>query len=86
MGNREIRTFVSMSAPDEPKKPDLKSFGGYTIFTSAETQKDGIYGIAYCPICGRKEESHDHGHGEQHAINISVGKVRTHMKLVHKKT
>jgi hypothetical protein len=73
-----------MSTPDKPKKPDLAKFAGYTISTSADSDKDGIYGIAYCPICGSSEESHDHGHGEQHAILVSLGKVRTHMKLVHK--
>lgn len=47
---------------------------------------DGVYGIAYCPICGDREESsqHDHGCDEQHAINESVGKIQTHMTLVHK--
>lgn len=71
---------------DKPKKADLTSFGGYTISTSADKQKGGIYGVAYCPICQQREESHDHGHGEQWAINISLGKVRTHMRLIHNVT
>ena len=48
---------------------------------------DGVYGIAYCPICGDRQESqesHDRDFGEQHAIDVSVDKVRTHMTLVHK--
>jgi hypothetical protein len=62
---------------------DLTSFGGYTITTSADFEKDGIYGLAFCPICGREEQSHDHGHGEKYAVGISVGKVRTHMTRSH---
>jgi hypothetical protein len=68
----------------DTKKLDLTSFGGFTIATSSDTEQDGIYGIAYCPICKQREESHDQGHGEQYAVNISLGKVRTHMRLVHK--
>jgi hypothetical protein len=76
-----------MSAPETPKKKKKKkpSFAGYTISTSFESDMDGVYGIAYCPICGDREESqHDHGCEEQQAINVSVGKIRTHMTLVHK--
>jgi hypothetical protein len=73
-----------MSTSDKPKKSDLTQFGGYTISTSSESGKDGTYGIAYCPICGDRQESHDHGYRTEHAITVSLGKVRTHMKLVHK--
>jgi hypothetical protein len=72
-----------MSTPETPKKKP--SFAGYTISTSLESDMDGIYGIAYCPICGAREESqHDHGCEEQHAIKVSVDRIRTHMILVHK--
>lgn len=68
------------------KKPKKKpSFAGYTISTSFEYDMDGVYGIAYCPICGEREESqHDHECEEQQAINVSVGRIRTHMTTVHK--
>jgi len=74
-----------MSTPETPKKKK-PLFAGYTISTSFESDMDGVYGIAYCPICGDREESsqHDHGCDEQHAINESVGKIQTHMTLVHK--
>jgi hypothetical protein len=73
-----------MSTSERSKKKP--SFAGYTISTSFESDMDGVYGIAYCPICGDREESsqHDHGCDEQLAINESVGKIRTHMTLVHK--
>ena len=72
------------STPDKPKKPDLTQFAGYTISTSSDSGKDGTYGIAFCPICDDRQESHDHGHGAEHAILVSLGKVRTHMRLAHK--
>jgi len=73
-----------MSIPDKPKKPDLPSFAEYTISTSSDSGKDGTFGIAYCPICGDRQESHDHGYGAEHAITVSRGEVGTHMRLVHK--
>ena len=75
--------LIFMSAPDKPKKPDLTKYGSYTISTSSDHGKDGTYGIAYCPICGRSEESHDHGYGAEHGILVSLGKIRTHLKRDH---
>jgi hypothetical protein len=73
---------MSKSGTPKPKKP---SFAGYPISTACESDMDGVYGIAYCPICGEREESqHDHECEEQHAINTSADKIRTHMALVHK--
>ena len=63
-------------------KPTL-SFGGFAISTSSERESDGFLGIAHCPICQAKRESHDHGHGEKYATQLSVGKVKTHMRLAH---
>ena len=62
---------------------DINSFGRYTISTLCDKQRDGIHGIAYCPICDKAEKSHDLGKGEKHAITISIGKVRIHMRLMH---
>ena len=72
----EIITKINMT--------DIGSFGGYTISTLSEKQRDGIHGIAYCPICDKAEESHDQGNGERGAVTISIGKVRIHMRLVHR--
>ena len=63
---------------------DMNSFGGYTIPTLQEKRQDGINGIAYCPICDKAEESHDHGNREEQAVTISIGKVRIHMRLAHR--
>ena len=60
------------------------SFGDYIISTLSEKQRDGIHGIAYCPICDKAEESHDRGNDERGAITISIGKVRIHMRLTHR--
>jgi hypothetical protein len=74
----EIIKLINMS--------DINSFGRYTISTLCEKQPDGIHGIAYCPICDKAEKSHDPGKGEKHAIAISIGKVRIHMRLTDKLT
>ena len=63
---------------------DINSFGGYTIPTLQEKRCDGINGIAYCPICDKAEESHDDGNHQEQAVTISIGKVRIHMRLVHR--
>ena len=82
MSKREKRWYINVIPVKMKPKP---SFAGYTISTSCESDMDGIYGIAYCPICGAQESSqHDHDSDEQHAINESVGRIRTHMTLVHK--
>jgi len=63
---------------------DITSFGGYTISTLREKRRDGVRGIAYCPICDKAEESHDHGNDGQQAITVSIGKIRIHMHLAHR--
>ena len=65
-----------------PTKPTL-SFGGFAISTSSERESDGFVGIAYCPICQAKRESHDHGQDEKNAIQLSIGKIKIHMRLAH---
>ncbi|MFZ0826124.1 MAG: hypothetical protein WAO02_01745 [Verrucomicrobiia bacterium] len=62
---------------------DINSFGGCTISTLREKRRDGIHGIAYCPICDHTGESPGHGNGGKHAVTISLGKVRMHMRLKH---
>jgi len=64
--------------------PDIRSFGGYTISTLREQRRDGVRGIAYCPICDKAEESHDHGNDAKQAITVSIGKIRIHMRLKHR--
>ena len=56
---------------------------GYDIQIVIEQDADGIYAVAYCPICGYGEESHNHGYGAEHAARITNNKIRTHMKLSH---
>jgi hypothetical protein len=63
---------------------DITSFGGYSISTLREKRRDGIRGIAYCPICDQAGESQDRGNGGEQALMISIGKVRIHMHLVHR--
>ena len=63
---------------------DKTSFGRYQISTLAEKRRYGIRGIAFCPICDKAEEATDEGRGEKHAITVSIGRVRIHMRLVHR--
>ena len=65
------------------KKPD-NMVCGHEISVSIERTKEGVYAVAYCPICGHQEESHDHGYGAAHATLITLGKIRTHMTITHK--
>lgn len=57
---------------------------GYEISVTIDHTKEGVYAVAYCPICGHKEESHDHGHGTAHATLITLNKIRTHITITHK--
>ena len=63
---------------------DIGSFGGYNISTLSEKRRDGIRGIAYCPICDKAEESQEQGNDAGDAVIVSIGKVRIHMRLVHR--
>jgi hypothetical protein len=83
MSRREKREYINVIPVKITPKP---SFAGYTISTSCWSDMDGVYGIAYCPICDACEESsqYDHDCDKRHAINESVGRIRTHMALVHK--
>ncbi|MGO8837528.1 MAG: hypothetical protein ACLQAH_11815 [Limisphaerales bacterium] len=63
---------------------DNNESSDYTISTLHEKRPDGIRGIAYCPICDKAEESHDYSDDEKQAITISIGKVRLHMRLIHR--
>lgn len=67
----------------EKSMDDFTKFAGFIIKTSVDREKRAVYGIAYCPICSRREESHDHGRGEKHALIISVSKIRAHMQSAH---
>ncbi len=60
------------------------SYAGHSIATLLDRKSDGFYGIAYCPICDRAEESHDQGNGQQYALAHSIAKVRTHMRVKHR--
>ena len=68
------------------KKKRKPSFAGYPISTSVESDMDGVYGYAFCPICGFRGESaqHEHECDEQRPINEAVEIIRTHMTHVHK--
>ena len=63
---------------------DMTSPGGYTVSTLREKRRDGIRVIAFCPICDKAEEFHDHGNNEEQALTISIGKIRIHMHLIHR--
>jgi hypothetical protein len=64
--------------------PGIITIGRYTISTLLDKRSDGIYGIAFCPICDKAEESHDQGKGQDHAVTISIAKVRSHLHLKHR--
>ncbi len=51
-------------------------FVGYTIELRSEMEGGELFVCANCPVCGKKEDSSDH--------NITKGKIRTHMRLIHK--
>jgi hypothetical protein len=59
-------------------------FAGYTVDLRSEVEGRELFVVATCPICGYTVDSSDHGHGEKHALDISKGKIRTHMRLTHK--
>ena len=63
---------------------DMTSPGGYTVSTLCEKRRDGIRAIAFCPICDKAEEFHDHRNDEKQALIISIGKIRIHMRLIHR--
>jgi hypothetical protein len=63
---------------------DINPFGRYAMSALCEKQRDGIHGIAYCPICDKAGKSYDPGKGEKPAIIISIGKVRIPMRLIHR--
>jgi hypothetical protein len=67
----------------ESSMDGISSFGGYTIPVYIDRKKDGIYGIAICPICHEAEESPDEGQGEKYAAGASIVKIRNHMRLKH---
>ena len=62
----------------------MASFGRYKISILVEKKPDGIYGIAFCPICDKAEESRDQGKGQTHAVTISIAKVHNHLRLSHR--
>jgi len=58
-------------------------FGSLTISAYAEHETDGTYGVAYCPLCEHRDESHDHSFGSHYAVMLSVSKIKTHLRLTH---
>jgi hypothetical protein len=63
---------------------DDASCGGYMIPTLLDKRSDGIYIIAFCPICDKAEESPDCGNEQNQAATDSIRKVRRHMLLKHR--
>ncbi len=64
---------------------NIDQFGGYNISASSRTTKGGdVYGIAWCPVCGEQKESDAYGLSISGAINLSIGKVKAHMRFDHK--
>jgi len=88
--SRSVRAAGSTLLHKDPwKNPkatmtDITTIGGYAISTLLDKKRDGIYGIAFCPICDKAEESHDQGKGQTHAVTVSIAKVRKHMRLDHR--
>ena len=62
----------------------MNSSGRHAISILFDRRKDGIYSIAFCPICDKAEESHDQGKGRDHAASASIAKIRSHMRLRHR--
>ena len=64
---------------------NIYNFLGVAFAVYLEHENDGIYAVAECPICDEwSEESHDHGFGKNHALHITLGKMKTHVRLTHK--
>jgi len=63
---------------------DMTSSDRYTVSTLCEKGRNGIRATAFCPICDKAEESHDHRNDEKQALIISIGKIRIHMRLIHR--
>lgn len=57
--------------------------GGYRIEVRLEVEEGQTFAKAHCPICDVPEDSCDNGFGADHAANITLGKLKTHMNLVH---
>jgi hypothetical protein len=51
--------------------------------TLLERRGGAIWAFAYCPICDKVEKSDDKGRSQEHALDASVAKIRTHMRLAH---
>jgi hypothetical protein len=62
---------------------DIVSIGGHTISTLLDKRADGIYGVAFCPICDKDEETRDQGNG-QRAVAASIVKIRNHIRSRHR--
>lgn len=45
-----------------------------------EADRDQLIAIAYCPICGHRVESADHGLGEEHAKRVVTQSLHTHIQ------
>ena len=63
---------------------DITLFSGHTIPTLLDRRRDGIYGIAFCPICDQSVETCEQGNGQKHAMTISIAKVHKHMRTRHR--
>ena len=56
---------------------------GYDIQMTAIVDPDSVFVFALCPICLRREESYDNGHGVDHAANLIARKLKTHLIRSH---
>jgi hypothetical protein len=60
------------------------TFGDLEVGWKAEREKGELFVKAFCPLCEHTDDSSDHGYGMDHALKITKGKIKTHLRLIHK--
>lgn len=56
------------------------------IPTLVEVTKDGLYLVAYCPVCDKSEKAKVEYPGQSRHSVASVAKIRAHLQTRHRKS
>lgn len=73
---------VEQSAGSEPHKRVRHSL---VIPTLLEVNRDGIYLVAYCPVCDKLEKAKVEYAGQPRHSVASVAKIRRHLQQRHRR-
>lgn len=65
--------------------PSPLSHAPPTIPTLVEVGKDGLYVVAYCPVCDKSERSKVAYAGQPRASVDSIARIRAHWQKKHRK-